>query len=364
MVSTFGQVNYLGGFVAYLIFPSALLFLTGGKLLQRLLSFFAFLFMIAISILVNQMGILLGLFAGGIVGLTLSLIARGKGRRAPRRLSILFLCIAMMATATAIWRSVPDPSVDTSLPSDDVPSILSVQPLRGNSIEARVLFWAVGLRMLTEHPLAGIGLGNYRSLYPSYEARVRASRNVRLFDDVRTRTEVAHNDYVQIAAEMGVGGILGMVAFLGILGWIVWAGLHLRDPVPEWTEQTSGFLLLAAGVVTILTHALVSFPMHIPSSRLVMVGLLGLLFCPYFGMRGSLTVAVPHTARKAMVIGLVLLSATGAVFAARDLGGVLLFSRGRRQLLLGDSTAAAETLSKSVALSFSPKCATYYLGMA
>jgi len=362
MVSTFGQVNYLGGFVAYLIFPSATLLLTGGKLVKRMVALFASLFMIAMLVVVNQMGTLLGLLAGSFVALVVGSIGLGKGRRAPRRLLIFFVCIAVFATATATWRSLPSPSAGEPTPTGDEPSILSFQPLQGNAIDERLLFWTAGLRMLAEHPITGVGLGNYRSLYTPYEVKVRASHKGSRFDSVSRRTEVAHNDYIQIAAELGIGGVVGVVAFLAVFVWALWT--RVRRDTREWTHRTSGFLLLSAGIVTILAHALVSFPMVIPSSRLVMVGLLGLLFCPYFGEHGSLTLVLPHPARRAMVVLLVLLSSIGAVLAARDLGGFLLFARGREQLLLGDSAMAVETLSRSVSLSFSPKCAVYYLGMA
>jgi O-antigen ligase len=68
--------------------------------------------------------------------------------------------------------------------------------------DSRTVLWQAGLRMMAAHPIAGIGLGNFKPLVQGYE-RGDANEN-----------HIAHNAYVEIGAEMGVPALF---VFLGIL---------------------------------------------------------------------------------------------------------------------------------------------------
>jgi len=71
--------------------------------------------------------------------------------------------------------------------------------------------WRAGLRMIEAHPLAGIGLGNFKPLMPSYMASAPKV-------DVDT---VAHNMFIEVAAELGLPSLL---IFLGIF-WFTYRTL-------------------------------------------------------------------------------------------------------------------------------------------
>jgi O-antigen ligase len=71
------------------------------------------------------------------------------------------------------------------------------------STQAHLEAWKAGLRMIEAHPVAGIGLGNFKPLMPSYMA---PGTNV----DVDT---LAHNMFIEVAAELGMPALL---IFLGI----------------------------------------------------------------------------------------------------------------------------------------------------
>jgi O-antigen ligase len=72
------------------------------------------------------------------------------------------------------------------------------------SDQAHLDAWTAGLRMIEAHPLTGIGLGNFKPLMPFYR-------------DKNSQTDsVAHNTFLEVAAEMGLPTLL---IFLGILYW-------------------------------------------------------------------------------------------------------------------------------------------------
>lgn len=68
------------------------------------------------------------------------------------------------------------------------------------SWDIRKALWDAGLVMISNHPLTGIGTGNFKSLVTLFSAEVPDF--------------VAHNSYVEIAAEMGVPGLFLFVATL------------------------------------------------------------------------------------------------------------------------------------------------------
>jgi len=68
--------------------------------------------------------------------------------------------------------------------------------------DSRTVLWQAGLRMMAAHPIAGIGLGNFKPLVQGYEQGDAAENHI------------AHNSYIEIGAEIGLPALF---VFLGIL---------------------------------------------------------------------------------------------------------------------------------------------------
>ena len=89
------------------------------------------------------------------------------------------------------------------------------EPVRDNgSLPERVDLLRVGALVFLEHPLVGVGKGNYLSLFPSYAARVNPS----LVRDPK----VVHNTPLQILADTG---LVGLACFAALVVVVV-AGLR------------------------------------------------------------------------------------------------------------------------------------------
>jgi O-antigen polymerase len=115
------------------------------------------------------------------------------------------------------------------------------------------------LNMIRERPWLGWGLGTFQDAYPRFA----------LFDVERV-VNFAHNDWLQWAAEGGMAAAAAM---------LVWAGWLARRAVREpW----------ALGVIFVLLHALVDYPMQRP-------GMAGWVFA----MAGALAAATPRTGPQA-----------------------------------------------------------------
>lgn len=112
----------------------------------------------------------------------------------------------------------------------------------------RSQIYAQTAKAIAEHPVSGTGLGTFESVYRSYRG-----------EDIRPGVRMAHNDYLELALELGVPAaalfVLGLAALA--IGCARGVGVRKRD----FAIPATG---LAAGVL-VGVHALVDFSLQIPS---------------------------------------------------------------------------------------------------
>jgi O-antigen ligase len=144
--------------------------------------------------------------------------------------------------------------------------------LRRDSVGARLFYWRVLAQMALDHPVRGVGLGVFAPEYFDYQARV-LEQGTSLRAYMWERVQHAHNEMLQLIAELGlVGGFLFFwaLAAMGAVGWRA-----VRGAAAEEDRLMVIGLLAAAGVL--LTDALFSLPFHIVPSAQLGVLLAGLL---------------------------------------------------------------------------------------
>jgi O-antigen ligase len=91
------------------------------------------------------------------------------------------------------------------------------------STAERLAHWFAGLHMFVDHPILGVGIGNYANAYPQYF--------ITIFTDPLGH---AHNYYINIAAETGS---IGLTAFAFFLLAVVVAGRHsLLEISKKWRQ--------------------------------------------------------------------------------------------------------------------------------
>ena len=93
----------------------------------------------------------------------------------------------------------------------------------------------------------GTGLGSFQNIYRQFEEPDRVSRGY---------ANHAHNDYVEIALELGLAGILL------VLGFILWWARHA---LRVWRNDFQGAALARAGsviVAIVLIHSIVDYPIR------------------------------------------------------------------------------------------------------
>jgi O-antigen ligase len=135
--------------------------------------------------------------------------------------------------------------VPLSLFSSTSPLHRFLAPTRSDqqSSEERLVAWRAGWRMIQAHPWAGVGLGNFKPMMLQY-------RDPGTNDDT-----MAHNNYVEIAAELGLPGLAVYLAILVCT-------YHTLTQVRRTTLRASARLVRHAALgmqASLLGYAVASF---------------------------------------------------------------------------------------------------------
>ncbi len=117
------------------------------------------------------------------------------------------------------------------------------------SVESRIQARNATWELFRDEPITGWGAGSFRHAFPihqqNYPDIYRPFGTVMFWDH-------AHNDYMQILAEVG---ILGVIPLLLTLGWF------FRRLLRAGALTHPGFLLITLGLGLTLAHAWVDFPL-------------------------------------------------------------------------------------------------------
>jgi len=117
------------------------------------------------------------------------------------------------------------------------------------SMDVRAGYWSAAASMIADHPLLGVGLDNFGARYSEYKPATAGE------------TQRAHNHFIQVAADMGLPGL---IAFCLLWGGILWAVIPRRrlslpanfeNPSERKASRTILFTALGAGILALLLAA-------------------------------------------------------------------------------------------------------------
>ena len=358
VISTMGNRNYLGGFLAYLLFPSVILLVRLRSRLLRIIALGLVSFNFGAAMLVQQTGVVVALIVALVAFFVGLALFRPIAPIRKNRTWLLALFFLLVLTFLVEAPSGPLNSV-VGLSAEEETSWFG-RFWAQNAGRVRSWDWWVGWEMLKDHPLVGVGLGNYKLNFLPYKAKFLATPQGAAYDFYIARAAQAHNEYIQVAAELGIVGILALVGFLLLLPWSLWRRLRLN----ALEEDRFDLLLLGCGMVAFLIHALVSFPAHLPASSLVFVLILGLASSEAYGREAEIRLRFEGRPLKALLCVLTVLGLAVSVIAARDFSANRLMQKGYRQLQMGQEHLALGTLERSLRYDFCPRQIYLYLSKA
>ena len=89
-------------------------------------------------------------------------------------------------------------------------TLAGLVPGRPEAVLDRLIIWGVVLDVAQNHPLFGVGLGNFRDEF--------FARNVQLHVELGYSSVHAHNTFLEILADTGITGLAAYLFFLGTVG--------------------------------------------------------------------------------------------------------------------------------------------------
>ncbi len=132
---------------------------------------------------------------------------------------------------------------------------------RDGAAASRVDFWKETLFLIRDYPIFGSGLGTYASAIQRY----RSTAPLLLLD-------FAHNDYLQILAELG---LLGAAPLFLCAGYSVRCAIRAAVSALDSPNREMA-AACAASMVAIAVHSLADFNLYIPANAMVLAWVAGL----------------------------------------------------------------------------------------
>ncbi|MHC2994417.1 MAG: tetratricopeptide repeat protein [Candidatus Atribacteria bacterium] len=255
LTSTLGNRNYVASYLA-LIFPIAFsFFLLESKKRNKIFYEVTLLIIYTGIIICHTRAIWIALiFSLLLFGYLLSHFKINKILRDNKKwLVILFLLFLLI---TLIY-STDNPLNRSSITAAE--RAISAFDMQGSSLRTRLLIWQSTIDMIKDRPLFGSGLGTFPLHYLDYQANF-LQRNPDYLNFWGKAGE-AHNEYLQILAEMG---IIGLLFFLLIIIIFYKTNLNLIKKIGTINGKII-IVGLISGVTVTLIHGILSFPFHIPA---------------------------------------------------------------------------------------------------
>jgi tetratricopeptide (TPR) repeat protein/O-antigen ligase len=124
----------------------------------------------------------------------------------------------------------------------------------GDSAQLRIIWWENTLKMVKDHFWGGVGLQNFKIVYPLYH---RAAAVDWSFKDEQQLTRV-HNDHLQMLAELGIFGFCAYAAlFIGVFFMFWQIYFSVRDEQIKFRA-----LCIFLGVAGFVINAAFCFPLE------------------------------------------------------------------------------------------------------
>jgi O-antigen polymerase len=148
----------------------------------------------------------------------------------------------------------------TVIPILAIYSVHALYALKKDSADGRMLIYKVCFNMIMDHPIIGIGLGNFRAVYGKYQGEYfqthpHETHSMKLADNV----SVAYNEYINIAVETG---IIGLILFSLLMLSIIPRKNIWKKYGGDWTSSKSYVIGAFGSLVAILISGLFSYPFH------------------------------------------------------------------------------------------------------
>ena len=183
---------------------------------------------------------------------------------------------------------------------------LGIYNLKKDSADGRLLIWKVSTAMIAKNPVFGIGYGRFAAEYNLYQrdyfAAGKGSEQEKFLAD---NNSFAFNEYLKIAAELG---IIGLALFLG------WVGSFIIGVKGENYSQL-GHIPLWGSLIAIACFAFFSYPGSVWGLNFMVLGILACMTGGYTQIINR----IPRWTKQVLLVLVIFLAGGFGVLAQQSL---------------------------------------------
>jgi O-antigen ligase len=251
--SAFGHKNLYSSYQLFCL-PFILILFRQSKAWQKILLVTLLMAILLSLVLVQTKAVLLAIFLSLSATFLLALVTGAIGSNRTKKWMAFILVGTLVLAAFLLWK-FPE----------------KAQLLRSNdTVIERYLLWSNSLQMLKEQAWLGVGPGNWQVFFPKYGLGDFMQTNY-LISDGFTTFQRPHNDFLWIACEVGM---IGLIVYLFIIFYA------FKDAYQQ-RLQSINYWFLMAGIIAYAVVAAVDFPLERNEHQLLFALLLAFALKPY-----------------------------------------------------------------------------------
>ncbi|GBD04253.1 hypothetical protein HRbin19_01563 [bacterium HR19] len=178
----------------------------------------------------------------------------------------------------------------------------------GSSVSTRVLAWSGGIEMIKQNPVIGVGGGNFEIFSWRYAPRLLDEATMY----TNTRVDKAHNEYLQIFADLG---IIGFALFISIIFLVFKMYLEIFNAGGKKENEEFFFVStgLFLGIFSTLAGASFNFSLQWPGSVIMFWFYIGFIELFHSRIRGEEYIEFDTHTSKWVTAGVSLLIFAGSL---------------------------------------------------
>ncbi len=253
LYSTFGNPNFVAGYLIGAIFLALALGALSRKLRARIMWYGCAAMMLAAILGAGSYGAWAGLVAGGIVT---ALVWKSRGREAPAAAAARREKVGLARARGVLFPGIFWPGA--TLLGQVMGALLG-------RLEGRLFLWRSSWPMFLEHPFLGGGCGSFQLRFLDLQASFLAAHRemVRYWSNIHQ----LHNDLLQLLLETGLVGF-------GAFAWVLWSFARETRRALGVPSERLWLGAGAGGVTAILVDSLFNFQFYVPPTFLLLFTLI------------------------------------------------------------------------------------------
>ena len=225
-----------------------------------------------VILLTQSRGVFLGLLA------FISIVFTGQRRKVQLAVRLFALVVILIAvTPSSVWDRLD--SLRRATSRDE---LAQVDGSQGSALQ-RYEIWRVAARIISEHPMTGVGFNAYKPAHFEYSADPAFDQNIHDYWDT-------HSLYLNVIAETGFPGLLLYLAYFAAV--LIPVDRMRRDLKPRMPDAARQLLTLEAGLLGFMLACVFGSLAYLPHLHLH----LALLYALAAAYRSELGGGGPQTA--------------------------------------------------------------------